>query len=218
MEIGERLCSWGETCADCGVRKTYSAPSAIWYCKYLRLSFTVTTADSLSVDKMEYYRTTSQWWRVTGRGGLLVGRIFCFSAPLETKIYVWTPRNLICTFGPEARRHRLWRRGNTARRHRSWRHRSWRRARKYPPPPFLSARFFSVLSAQNTTAAVPDRTARSLRRRPGSLPARLAAGRPPSSLPAAAAAPPTDFAANGFRRRRPGSRARPLGVRRRRRP
>jgi hypothetical protein len=48
-------------------------------------------------------------------------RIFCFLAPFETKIYVWTPRNLICTFGPEARRHRLWRRDNTARRHSLWR-------------------------------------------------------------------------------------------------
>jgi hypothetical protein len=61
--------------------------------------------------------------------------------------------------------------------HLARRHRSWRRARKYPRTPILSARFFSVLSAQNTTAAVhfSDRTARSLRRRPG---------RPPRSLPA----------------------------------
>jgi hypothetical protein len=49
------------------------------------------------------------------------GRIFCFLAPFVTKIYVWTPRNFICTFGPDARRHRLWRRGNTARRHSLWR-------------------------------------------------------------------------------------------------
>jgi hypothetical protein len=36
-------------------------------------------------------------------------------------IYVWTPRNFICKFGPDARRHSLWRRGNTARRHSLWR-------------------------------------------------------------------------------------------------
>jgi hypothetical protein len=96
--------------------------------------------------------------------------------------------------------------------HLARRHRSWRRARKYPLPPFLSARFFSVLSAQNTTAAVPDRTARSLRRRPGSPPvARPAPCLPP---PRQLISPPTDFA-NGFRRHRTGSRARPPGVRRR---
>jgi hypothetical protein len=48
-------------------------------------------------------------------------RIFCFLVPFVTQIYVWTPRNFICTFGPDARRHRLWRRGNTARRHSLWR-------------------------------------------------------------------------------------------------
>jgi hypothetical protein len=46
---------------------------------------------------------------------------FCFLAPFVTKIYVWTPRNFICMFGPDARRHRLWRRGNTVRRHSLWR-------------------------------------------------------------------------------------------------
>jgi hypothetical protein len=46
---------------------------------------------------------------------------FLFLAPFVTQIYVWTPRNFICTFGPDARRHRLWRRGNTARRHSLWR-------------------------------------------------------------------------------------------------
>jgi hypothetical protein len=50
-----------------------------------------------------------------------LSRIFCFLAHFVTKIYVWTPRNFICTFGPDARRHRLWRRGNTARRHSLWR-------------------------------------------------------------------------------------------------
>jgi hypothetical protein len=38
-----------------------------------------------------------------------------------TQIYVCTLRNFICTFGPDAQRHRLWRRGNTARRHSLWR-------------------------------------------------------------------------------------------------
>jgi hypothetical protein len=28
-------------------------------------------------------------------------RIFCFLAPFESKIYVWTPRNFIYTFGPK---------------------------------------------------------------------------------------------------------------------
>jgi hypothetical protein len=79
-------------------------------------------------------------------------RIFCFLVPFVTKIYVWTPRNFICKFRSNARRHRLWRRGNTARRRGliwqqrlpspradltpTWwrrglvarRHRSWRRA------------------------------------------------------------------------------------------
>jgi hypothetical protein len=48
-------------------------------------------------------------------------RIFSFSALLLKNIYVWTPRNFICKFGPDARRHRLWPRGNTARRHSLWR-------------------------------------------------------------------------------------------------
>jgi hypothetical protein len=44
-------------------------------------------------------------------------RIFSFSALLLKNIYVWTSRNFICKFGPDTRRHRLWRRGNIARRH-----------------------------------------------------------------------------------------------------
>jgi hypothetical protein len=59
--------------------------------------------------------------RLQCRANLVLLRIFCFLAPFVTKIYVWTPRNLICKFGPDARRHRLWRRGNTARRHNLWR-------------------------------------------------------------------------------------------------
>jgi hypothetical protein len=50
-----------------------------------------------------------------------VDRIFCFLALLLKNIYVWTPRNFICKIGPDARRHRLRRRGNTARRHSLWR-------------------------------------------------------------------------------------------------
>jgi hypothetical protein len=48
-------------------------------------------------------------------------RIFCILTLLLKNIYVWIPRNFICNFGPDARRHRLWRRGNTARRHSLWR-------------------------------------------------------------------------------------------------
>jgi hypothetical protein len=60
---------------------------------------------------------TIHWFRLP----LRTVRIFCFLASFVTQIYVWTPRNFICTFGPDARRHRLWRRGNTARRHSLWR-------------------------------------------------------------------------------------------------
>jgi hypothetical protein len=48
-------------------------------------------------------------------------RIFSFSALLLKNIYVWTPINFICDFGPDTRRHRMWRRGNTSRRHSLWR-------------------------------------------------------------------------------------------------
>jgi hypothetical protein len=40
-------------------------------------------------------------------------RIFSFSPLLLKSIYVSTPRNFICKFGPDTRRHRLWRRGIT---------------------------------------------------------------------------------------------------------
>jgi hypothetical protein len=86
----------------------------------------------------------ADWWSSTCGGRTHTGgRIFCFLAPFVTQIYVWTPRNFICTFGPNARRHKLWRRaltwqqrlltpradlaptwwrrGLVARRHRSWR-------------------------------------------------------------------------------------------------
>ena len=46
------------------------------------------------------------WPRVVARGW---GQIFPFSALLLKNIYVWTPRNFICKFGPDTRRHRLWR-------------------------------------------------------------------------------------------------------------
>jgi hypothetical protein len=48
-------------------------------------------------------------------------RIFSFSAILLKNIFVWTPRNFICKFGPDARRHRLWRRGSASRCHNLWR-------------------------------------------------------------------------------------------------
>jgi hypothetical protein len=49
-----------------------------------------------------------------------VCRFFSFLALFLKNIYVWTPRNFICKFRPNTRRHRLWRRGNTARRHSLW--------------------------------------------------------------------------------------------------
>jgi hypothetical protein len=55
------------------------------------------------------------------RGRFRRDRFFSFSALLLKNIYVWTPRNFICKFGPDGRHHGLWRRGNTARRHSPWR-------------------------------------------------------------------------------------------------
>jgi hypothetical protein len=43
---------------------------------------------------------------------------FCILAILRKKIHVYILKNFNVIFGPFARRHRLWRRGNTARRHR----------------------------------------------------------------------------------------------------
>jgi hypothetical protein len=57
--------------------------------------------------------------------------------------------------------------------HLARRHRSWRRARKYPQTPFLSACFFSVRvtsTAAKTTAAVPSKSPPPAQRRPGSPP------------------------------------------------
>jgi hypothetical protein len=48
-------------------------------------------------------------------------RIFYILALLRKKIHVWTLKNFNDIFGPFARRHSQWRRGNTARRHRLWR-------------------------------------------------------------------------------------------------
>jgi hypothetical protein len=48
-------------------------------------------------------------------------RIFYILALPPKKIHVWTLENFNVIFGPSARRHRQWRRGNTARRHRLWR-------------------------------------------------------------------------------------------------
>jgi hypothetical protein len=49
------------------------------------------------------------------------GRIFCILVLSREKNHVWTLKNFNVIFGPFARRHKLWRRGNTARRHRLWR-------------------------------------------------------------------------------------------------
>jgi hypothetical protein len=57
--------------------------------------------------------------RCAGRGRR--GRIFYILALSQKKIHVWTLKNFNVIFGPSARRHRQWRRGNTARRHRLWR-------------------------------------------------------------------------------------------------
>jgi hypothetical protein len=46
---------------------------------------------------------------------------FCILAILRKKIHVYILKNFNVIFGPFARRHRLWRRGNTARRHSLWR-------------------------------------------------------------------------------------------------
>jgi hypothetical protein len=48
-------------------------------------------------------------------------RIFYILALPRKKIHVWTLENFNVIFGPSARHHRQWRRGNTARRHRLWR-------------------------------------------------------------------------------------------------
>jgi hypothetical protein len=108
----------------------------------------------------------------------LVDQIFCILTLLLKNIYVWTPRNFICKFGPDARRHSLWRRGNTARRHILWRrgmtwqqrlpapradlssmwwrrglvarrHRSWRRATDAYKQPRCWPRAAQFLSFQN---------------------------------------------------------------------
>jgi hypothetical protein len=90
--------------------------------------------------------------------------------------------------------------------HLARRHRSWRRARKYPPPPFLlcafllwllCSRFFSV----RVSPTAKTNPARPARRRPGSPPAAHPAPcrrRPPAPLPVAGRA-----RAPGVRRRRP---------------
>jgi hypothetical protein len=78
--------------------------------------------------------------------------IFCILVPFSKNSHIWTPEKTIPVFGPFARRHNPWRRGNTAWCHRSWcwsinlasmcrttwrwhgrarRHRSWRWARLY---------------------------------------------------------------------------------------
>jgi hypothetical protein len=49
------------------------------------------------------------------------GRIFYILAIFWKKIHVRTLKNFNVIFGPFARRHSQWRRGNIARRHRLWR-------------------------------------------------------------------------------------------------
>ena len=49
------------------------------------------------------------------------GRIFYILALSRKKIHVWNLENFNVIFGPFARRHSQWRRGNTTRRHRLWR-------------------------------------------------------------------------------------------------
>jgi hypothetical protein len=53
--------------------------------------------------------------------GARCARIFYILALPRKKIYVWTLENFNVIFGPFARRHSQWRRGNTAQRHRLWR-------------------------------------------------------------------------------------------------
>jgi hypothetical protein len=48
-------------------------------------------------------------------------QFFCILTLSREKNHVWTLENFNVIFGPFARRHSLWRRGNTARRHRLWR-------------------------------------------------------------------------------------------------
>jgi ribonuclease HI len=48
-------------------------------------------------------------------------RIFCILTLHRKQYHVCTLENFNVIFGPFARRHSLWRRGNTARRHRLWR-------------------------------------------------------------------------------------------------
>jgi hypothetical protein len=106
-------------------------------------------------------------------------RIFCFLAPFESKIYVWTPRNFICTFGPEARRHR-----------------SWRRARKNPQTAFSLRAFLLFCSFQITAAEIaaavhkspPPAPAPARRRPPAPAQLRLAAASPARARPSSARA------------------------------
>ena len=66
---------------------------------------------------MQYY----QLLHYCADGTCPVYRIFYILALPRKKIHVWTLENFNVIFGPSARRHRQWRRGNTARRHSLWR-------------------------------------------------------------------------------------------------
>jgi hypothetical protein len=51
----------------------------------------------------------------------MLSEFFCILALSRKENHVWTLENFNVIFGPFARRHSLWRRGNIARRHKLWR-------------------------------------------------------------------------------------------------
>jgi hypothetical protein len=77
-----------------------------------------------SENKISGAATRQRNWGHQGDRGRVpqpVDRIFYILALPREKIHVWTLENFNVIFGPFARRHSQWRRGNTARRHRLWR-------------------------------------------------------------------------------------------------
>jgi hypothetical protein len=88
-----------------GSPQLFRFPQVFWFQKSSRLLpfFARSTAASI-------VRTTQPY-----------ARIFYILALPRKKIHVWTLENFNVIFGPFARRHSQWRRGNTARRHRLWR-------------------------------------------------------------------------------------------------
>jgi hypothetical protein len=91
--------------------------------------------------------------------------------------------------------------------HLARRHRSWRRARKYPRTPILSARFFSVRFTSPTAKYHRRRSLLRPHRPFASPPSRLTAGparrRPPAPLPACPEIPAAARSSPGDPRRRP---------------